>query len=311
MTRHLVGIDVGSVSVSMAVVSSSLAIEWSGYRFHQGRPGEVLEELGGELLRTHPELAQGAELAVTHETPDFVDADERIDAVVANVRSCRALHPEARSLLAVGGERFFLVRFAEDGSYQSIRSSSSCAAGTGSFLDQQARRLALGGADDAEPAEAAAELSRLALSSTGERPQIASRCSVFAKTDLIHAQQEGFSLAQICDGLCHGLARNLINTVTQDASVPQPVVFAGGVSRNRAVQEHVEAILQEPMIVDAYGHLYGAVGAAIEALSKAGTDDAERRDADRGRAVAPLLQRLRAQESTTRSYQYDPLGGTR
>ena len=39
MTRHVLGIDVGSVSVSMAVVSSTLAIEWSGYRFHQERFG--------------------------------------------------------------------------------------------------------------------------------------------------------------------------------------------------------------------------------------------------------------------------------
>ena len=46
------------------------------------------------------------------------------------------------------------------------------------------------------------ELGVIASTNTGVIPKIASRCAVFAKTDLIHAQQEGYSLSEICDGLC-------------------------------------------------------------------------------------------------------------
>jgi len=74
----------------------------------------------------------------------------------------------------------------------------SCAAGTGSFLDQQARRLKL---------KRDRELSRIAFNNKGVIPKIATRCAVFAKTDLVHAQQEGYSLEEICDGLCYGLAK--------------------------------------------------------------------------------------------------------
>jgi predicted CoA-substrate-specific enzyme activase len=89
------------------------------------------------------------------------------------------------------------------------------------------------------------------------------------------------------------------------------VVFAGGVSRNSAVQKHVESIVQEPMIVDDYGHLYGAIGAAIEALTNTAAHDTERLAAGGVRAKRPLPERLRAEEPATRTYQYDPLGETR
>ncbi len=302
MAARIIGIDVGSVSASMVVVTREGAIEWSGYRFHQGRPAEALQALGTKLLEKHPELAEKAPIAATDETPQFVAADSRADSVVAAVRTCRHAHPDARALLMVGGERFFLVRFAEDGSYRSIRSSSSCAAGTGSFLDQQARRLDLGPDANQATAEGTAELSRRALSSTGDTPQIASRCSVFAKTDLIHAQQEGYSLDQICNGLCQGLARNLINTVTQDAELPQPVVFAGGVSRNKAVRIHIESIIGKELNVDAFGHLYGAIGAALDAFQ---TSDASTS------SDQTFLSRLREDRGSTRSYQYEPLALTR
>ena len=302
MAARIIGIDVGSVSASMAVVTREGAIAWSGSRFHQGRPAEALQALGTKLLEEHPDLAENAVIAATDETPQFVAADTRADSVVAAVRTCRHVHPDARALLMVGGERFFLVRFAVDGSYRSIRSSSSCAAGTGSFLDQQARRLDLGPDAHQATAEGTAELSRRALNSTGDTPQIASRCSVFAKTDLIHAQQEGYSLDQICNGLCQGLARNLINTVTQDAELPQPVVFAGGVSRNKAVRVHIESIIGKELIVDAFGHLYGAIGAAFDAFQNS--------DATTSSGQS-FLSRLREDRGSARSYQYDPLALTR
>ena len=118
------------------------------------------------------------------------------------------------SILNVGGEKFSLIRFDKDGHYQSLRSNTSCAAGTGGFLDQQAKRLSL---------KDSAELSKKALANTGETPKIASRCSVFAKTDIIHRQQEGYSLEEICDGLCRGLANNISDTLNLSEEGLSPI----------------------------------------------------------------------------------------
>ena len=77
-----------------------------------------------------------------------------------------------------------------------------CAAGTGSFLDQQASRLGL----------TIEEFGELALKSTNP-PRIAGRCSVFAKSDMIHLQQIATPDYDIVAGLCYALARNFKSNI--------------------------------------------------------------------------------------------------
>ncbi|MBN1199513.1 MAG: hypothetical protein JXA23_09195, partial [Bacteroidales bacterium] len=171
---------------------------------------------------------------------------------VADIRGLKTLSPEARSLLLVGAEKFMVIRFDETGEFESVRSNSSCAAGTGSFLDQQAFRLNLSGIE---------ELCETAQRNNDSVPDIASRCSVFAKTDLIHAQQRGYSLAAICDSLCKGLAKNIVDTLFNQEPPLSPIFFTGGVSRNAAVIRHLEQQLGIPLQVHEHSHLMGALGA--------------------------------------------------
>ena len=167
---------------------------------------------------------------------------------MAYITAARHLHPGVRSLLIIGAEKFGLVTFDENGEYSNYKSNSSCAAGTGNFLDQQAERLNL---------ENIREFSRIAYDNKGNIPLIASRCAVFAKTDLIHAQQEGFSLPEICDGLSYGLAKNIVDTVFKGNALDE-VVAAGGVALNKAVIIHIEQLTRLRITVDEYAHIYGA-----------------------------------------------------
>ncbi|HQI82432.1 MAG TPA: acyl-CoA dehydratase activase, partial [Deltaproteobacteria bacterium] len=256
MDNTVLGIDVGSVSIGMAELSPEGAVVRSAYAFHRGHVRETIE---GML----PGFGLGAvtNIAATTSTPDMVQACMRVDNRVATIRSARRFQKAARALLHVGGEQFFLVHFDAKGDYRTCRSNTSCAAGTGGFLDQQAGRLGLGGS---------AELSMIALQNTGPIPKIASRCSVFAKTDLIHAQQEGYSLAQITDGLCLGLAKNIVDTLFRHEDIPARIVLSGGVSLNRAVLKHLSSILATEIVVDPVSHLFGAVGAALCMLDETG-----------------------------------------
>jgi predicted CoA-substrate-specific enzyme activase len=255
MRRPVLGVDVGSVSVALVLLSPAREILQSRYDFHQGLIRETLRKLLAEL----PLEGLGA-VACTGSMPGLLRAAEPFDSQLCQLASARHLHGRPGSLLVVGGERFGLFTFDPEGGFLSLKANSSCAAGTGSFLDQQARRLGLAGS---------AELGRKALANRGQTPAIASRCSVFAKTDLCHAQQAGYSLEEICDGLCLGLARNIADTVggsrggSSGGGLNQPAVFAGGVSRNPAVVRHLEALLGSPLSVDACSHLYGALGAAL------------------------------------------------
>ncbi|MFH1437667.1 MAG: acyl-CoA dehydratase activase [Pseudomonadota bacterium] len=145
----------------------------------------------------------------------------------------------------------------------SYKANTSCAAGTGSFLDQQALRLNLAGSE---------ELSEIAFDNTGQILKIASRCAVFAKTDLIHAQQEGYTLPEISDGLCHGLAKNIVDTLLIGEKPNPPLFFAGGVSRNKAVARHIGSLTGLDIIAPEMSHLYGAIGAALNLADEAEAD---------------------------------------
>ena len=249
MDKCFLGIDAGSVSVSVALVTGEKKVIQTAYGFHHG---DVAGSLSNMLNKDFDFSAIQA-IAATTSTPGFVNADKRIDNRVATIAGARLFHPDVRSILIVGAEKFGLIHFDDQGDYSGYKSNTSCAAGTGSFLDQQASRLNLDGIED---------LCRVALSNQGAIPKIASRCAVFAKTDLVHAQQEGYSLPEICDGLCMGLAKNIADTLVSGAGqVHEPLVFTGGVSRNKAVQRHLESLMGKKITPDATG-VYPAIGAA-------------------------------------------------
>ena len=245
---HTLGVDIGSVSITVVALNSRQEIIQSAYAFHHGKTRQMLQEI---LSRFEFDTVGG--IAVTTETPDILKATRRYDGRVAVMRAARYLYENIGSILMVGGEKFGLIRLDESGNYLGYRSNTGCAAGTGSFLDQQAQRLNLNGAD---------ELSRIACSNTEPVPKIASRCAVFAKTDLVHAQQEGCTLAQICDGLCLGLARNIFDTLFTTDDYRGPIIFTGGVSLNRAVVKHLSVLTGKEIITEGM-LLLGAVGAAM------------------------------------------------
>jgi len=290
MIAPVLGIDIGSVSVCVVLMASDRSILHTAYRFHRGMIRETLEEELGRL----PVRSLGA-FACTSATPEILEGCRRFDSRVCFVDAARRAHGGLGSLLVVGGEKFAALRFDSSGRFASLRASTSCAAGTGSFLDQQAGRLGL---------ETSARLAELALANTGGVPSIASRCSVFAKTDLCHAQQAGYSLEEICDGLCLGLARNIADTVTGGDPLPRPAYFAGGVSRNEAVVRHLERLVGCTLTADPSSHLFGAIGACLNLLAELGGGAGQKgREPIRFAAGAELL----ADTRQPKSYQNPPL----
>lgn len=249
---NVIGIDVGSVAAALAEVSPDKHIIRLAYAFHFGDVSGTLRQLlAGSDLRAV------IGVAATSVTPAFIQADRRYDHRLAVMTAARHFHQPLGTILIVGGEKFGAIFFDDRGRYYKFKTNTSCAAGTGGFLDQQARRLHLSGSG---------ELSRLAASNSGSRPKIASRCAVFAKTDLVHAQQEGYSLTEICDGLCLGLAKNIVETLFRHEPPRGPILFTGGVSRNQAVTRHLAGLLGQEILLGEEG-LHGAIGVAFRLLA--------------------------------------------
>jgi predicted CoA-substrate-specific enzyme activase len=255
-TRNsILGIDIGSVSLYIVQLDEEGNIQRQGHLFHKGNIREAFEE-AGKIYDLSLIKAIACTSSSTCLSKKLV---LHYNSQVAIMSAVRTYCSSAVSVLHIGAEKFMLIRFDSDGNYKSAKVNSSCAAGTGSFLDQQAIRLNLSGVE---------ELCEKALNNREEVPPIASRCAVFSKTDIIHAQQRGYSVNSICDSLCRGLAENIINSVFNSQQPSLPLLLTGGVSKNSVVKGYLEKQLNTTFLHSEDSEFFGAIGAALLLLKE-------------------------------------------
>jgi predicted CoA-substrate-specific enzyme activase len=169
-------------------------------------------------------------------------------------------YPHVRTVFEIGGEssRFLRLDPGDGASGPLIADydrGGECAAGTGSFLDQQASRLG-------HPVEEMSVVVRSAATSA----RIAGRCSVFAKSDMIHAQQKGCSPGEILRGLCRAVAQNFRSSVVKGRTIAPPVLFIGAVAMNEGVVDALREAFdldEAGLIVPPLHAWCGAIGAAM------------------------------------------------
>jgi len=159
--------------------------------------------------------------------------------------------PDVQTVIEIGGQdsKIIIIR---DGIVTDFGMNTVCAAGTGSFLDQQASRLNMR-IDD---------FGSKALES-GKPVRIAGRCTVFAESDMIHKQQMGHRIEDIVYGLCQAMVRNYLNNVGLGKEILTPVVFQGGVAFNRGIVRALEETLNTDVIVPPHHEVMGAIGVAL------------------------------------------------
>jgi predicted CoA-substrate-specific enzyme activase len=284
-SETVLGIDIGSVSLSAVQLDLEGNILSRFYQFHKGNIQDIFLE-SSKIFDPARIKAVACTSSSTGLNRNLV---RNYNTQVAIMAAAKHFGREAVSVLHIGAEKFMLIKFDKNGNYQSSKINTSCAAGTGSFLDQQADRLNLSGIE---------ELCDRALKNNDATPLIASRCSVFANTDIIHAQQRGFSVNAICDSLCKGLAENINNTVFNREPPALPLLMTGGVSRNLVVRKYLEEILKTKFLQNEDSHLFGAIGAGLMLLK----GDAY---------IMPLkinsFEELLANENANKQYYYRPL----
>jgi len=245
----------------------------SAYRRIKGGPSEATRSLLDQLLRVLPEEAI-AGIRVTGSGGRLIS--QALHASFENefkaiARGLAALHPDVITVFEMGGETSKYIRLDTDATSGRVgiadyQTNGDCAAGTGSFMDQQASRLLY----DIE------DVGGVVLEA-GKAASIAGRCSVFAKSDMIHAQQKGYQPPEVLKGLCDAVIRNFKGSITKGKRVDAPIAFIGGVAANegavQAVRDAFELTDGQLLIPDLYAWM-GAVGAAlIEADEAAGERD--------------------------------------
>lgn len=264
---RILGLDIGSISVDVVLLDGLGTPLYSRYVRHHGQPDKVLCAELEALERTHA----GVAAAVTGTGADRVGrllGACAVNEVIAQVAAASFRYPQARSVIDIGGQDSKYIQLEPAGEGDGLRLkdfsvSSMCASGTGSFLDQQATRLGL----DIET-----EFGEAALRSRAPA-RIAGRCSVFAKSDMIHLQQKGTPVEDIVAGLCHALARSFKANVVGVKALELPVALVGGVAANAGVVKALRSVLhleEDGLFVPEDFALSGAFGAALFLLGGQG-----------------------------------------
>ena len=261
---YRVGIDIGSVSVNVAVMNENGKIVKTRYIRHKGRPFEVAREVIRESIGSH-----GIDFIATTGTgaklfSSLVGAS-CINEIVAITKGFSRFYPHAGSAIDIGGEDSKLIIFEHAGNNGALRvkdfsMNALCAAGTGSFLDQQASRLCF----------TIEEFSEIALKSKNP-PRIAGRCTVFAKSDMIHLQQIATPDYEIVAGLCYALARNFKGNIAKGKDILTPVAFIGGVAANAGMRKALKEVFglkDEEFFVPENFTSAGAVGALYTVIEE-------------------------------------------
>lgn len=264
--KAYLGIDVGSVSTNIVVLSDAGEVLTGLYLRTEGRPIEVIKE---GLKRAEESIPSGMEIAGAGTTGSgrylagvMVGADVIKNEITAHAVAASAHVPNVQTVFEIGGQDSKII-ILRNGIVTDFAMNTVCAAGTGSFLDQQASRLNI----------PIAKFGELALQSNTP-VRIAGRCTVFAESDMIHKQQMGYSIPDIIRGLCEALVRNYLNNVGKGKEILPPIVFQGGVAANVGIIAAFEKELGMPVYVPKHFNIMGAIGAAQlakEEVSRTGT----------------------------------------
>jgi len=263
---HL-GADLGSVSVNLVLLDDASRVVEDHYLRHKGQALRTLAAALDDVLHRHPgEEIKSLSLTGTGGTlaADIAGATF-VNEIVAQAAAVGRLYPAVHTVIEIGGQDSKLIILGEDEKtgrtvIRDFAMNAICAAGTGSFLDQQASRLGLS-------VEAFGEL---ALRSP-RPPRIAGRCSVFAKSDMIHLQQEGAPDYDIVAGLCFAMARNFKATIAKGKDFRFAYCFMGGVAANKGMVRAFTEVLGldagELVIPEHYASM-GAIGAVLTAAER-------------------------------------------
>ena len=250
--KAYLGVDVGSVSTNFVVMGENEEIIESLYLRTLGQPVKAVQgglKMLGEKVGNDVVIAGAAVTGSARTlTGVLVGADIVKNEITTHAIAVSKLVPGTQTIIEIGGQDSKII-ILRDGVVTDFAMNTVCAAGTGSFLDQQSFRLNI-------PIEDFGELALQAKTPV----RIAGRCAVFAESDMIHKQQLGHSIPDIIAGLCEALVRNYLNNVGKGKEILPPIVFQGGVAANVGMRVAFEKALKHELIVPKHFDVMGAVG---------------------------------------------------
>jgi predicted CoA-substrate-specific enzyme activase len=253
---YRLGIDIGSTTAKAALIDEKGHVLFHRYIRHNTEVDATLKEMLREGAREFPDKEFTVQLTGTA----GLGVSERCglpftQEVVASAEVIKRCYPEVRMLIDLGGEDSKVIYFT-DPIKPDIRMNGNCAGGTGAFIDQMAVLLNMTHDD----------LDREAARAQTIYP-IASRCGVFAKTDIQNLIARDIPGSDIAASIYRAVAYQVINTLGRGTALMPKVIFAGGpltfsAELRKAFME-VLKLDETDLFLPEYPALLPAMGAAL------------------------------------------------
>lgn len=231
------GIDIGSVSIKYALIDEKgKVLKQDYFRTRGDVMGSIRKLL--ESIKDYEVLGISTTGSARKFIGSIIDADFNVDEITAHRTAIHFMYPNVNTIFEIGGQDSKLIYFTDNS--VNFEMNHVCAAGTGSFLDQQAARLNM----DIE------EFCKIGIKAK-EAHKIASKCTVFAETDMIHAQQSGVPIEKIIRGVHKGLVNNYFSQLCKGKKLKGDFLFEGGTSQNAVlVNEFATKLVEDELIKD-------------------------------------------------------------
>ena len=255
-----IGIDIGSTTVKVVVINEKDEMLFSRYERHYS---EILETVKKLVSEAHDEIGDASVSAMITGSGGVALSEAVgipfIQEVVATANAIESVIPQTDVAIELGGEDAKIIYF--EGGNAEERMNGICAGGTGSFIDQMASLLQTD----------AGGLNELAKSHKIIYP-IASRCGVFAKTDIQPLINEGAAREDLAASIFQAVVNQTISGLACGKPIRGHVAFLGGplhfLSELRERFIKTLKLTDETAILPENSHLFAAFGSAISADEK-------------------------------------------
>ncbi len=287
------GVDVGSISTNVVVMDEEKRVLAKEYLMTAGRPLEAVRKglkLMGDKVRAKVTILGAATTGSgRYLTGDFIGADLVINEITAQAAGTTIVNPKVDTIFEIGGQDSKYISL-ENGVIVDFEMNHACAAGTGSFLEEQAQRLGININE---------EFAQQAFES--DKPlKLGERCTVFMESDMVSYQQQGAKTEELVAGLSYSIVNNYLNRVVGRRRIGNNICFQGGTAFNKAVWSAFEQVTGKVVMVPDHHEVTGALGAAsivAEHMQKAGDDPGQKTLVSKFRGFEQIVNVNYSQES--------------
>ena len=251
------GIDIGSTSTKAILTDTNNSPIAGFYTYTAGKPVEALQaifEAIDDIIKRQAVTLSFRGVGTTGSGRKFIGkiihADLIVDEITAHARAAYELNPETDTIIEIGGQdsKFTLMH---KGVVTFSQMNAVCAAGTGSFLEEQAGKLGCPLSDYSQRTEGVSA------------PLASDRCTVFMERDANQLLNKGYQVNEVLATILHSVMENYLKKVALEGSIGNHICFQGATAKNKSLVAAFEQKLGKKIFVSPYCHLTGALGVAL------------------------------------------------